>query len=423
MTPRFKYLLILLVAAFAACHPDSHNSNAIDKSLDLKVEINAVTATSVRIRVTHTCSGDNTWYGMLTDDTSTPAMTLVNERLNEGIDIDDLHREQWYITTFDGLTPNKGYRYIAVGLTPKGQLYGTLQDVAFTTFDSLIENRNWVVKYRGAGRVDGVSYDHVVEVVSKDDNPYALTVVSAEEYDVATLAHYAEALREQMEAYLEEYNVENGTSHKFVDMLYLGSNVEHFDLVPGSYRALAIGFRPSGELSGLYAVSPLFEVKAQTPSEEYMAWLGEWSIEGANGVAHTINIEEHSANHSLYLTGWEGFDDLKIELEYSSEDDSVLILSQLVAEDFYLGEQYGKADIYLFAGDAEGYYYDNSEGYYYIASGRVHEGGARQLVSYGADVVDYPRFVQMFFMADIGGEFYALSAEDEIPTFGLTMQR
>ena len=280
-----------------------------------------------------------------------------------------------------------------------------------------------MVKYRGAGRVDGVSYDHVVEVESKDDNPYALTVVSAEEYDVATLAHYAEALREQMEAYLEEYNVENGTSHKFVDMLYLGSNVEHFDLVPGSYRALAIGFRPSGELSGLYAVSSPFEVKAQTPLEEYTAWLGEWNIEGVNGVAHTINIEEHSANHSLYLTGWEGFDDLKIELEYSSEDDSVLILSQLVAEDFYLGEQYGKADIYLFAGDAEGYYYDNSEGYYYIASGRVHEGGARQLVSYGADVVDYPRFVQMFFMAEIGGEFYALSAEDEIPTFGLTMQR
>ena len=45
------------------------------------------------------------------------------------------------------------------------------------------------------------------------------------------------------------------------------------------------------------------------------------------------------------------------------------------------------------------------------------------MVSYGADVVDYPRFVQMFFVAEIGGEFYALSAEDEIPTFGLTMQR
>lgn len=422
MTRLLKYIFTVAAVIFAACQTSDDRYNTLDKALDLKVEISTITATSVSVKVTHTCDKDSSWYGMLTDDTATPATTLITERLNEGIAIEDLHRAREYVTTFEGLTPNKSYRYIVVGLTQEGELYGTLQDVSFVTFDSLTPNKAWSVSYKGAGMIDGVRYDHVVEVVSKDDNLYALAVMAAEEYDITTLAQYAEALRDEMKAYLDEYNAENGTSHEFVDMLYSGSNCEHFDLEPGHYKALAIGFERSGELSGLYAESSIFEVNAEAPTEKYNAWLGEWSIEGANGAVSTVNITEHKANYSFYMAGWEGFSDLNIELEYNAEDDSVIILSQLVAEDYNLGEKYGQADIYLFACDADGYY-DNSEGSYYIASGRVLEGGGRELVSYGAEVVDYPLFTQMFFMADIDGEFYALSAEDDIPTFGLTMQR
>lgn len=418
----FKYLFMVVAVAFAACHVRNDELKTIDKALDLRVEVETITSTSVRVKVTHTSDTSSSWYGMLTDDTTTPALTLLDERLNEGVAIEDLHYEREYVATFEDLTPHRGYRYIAIGLTPEGRRYGNLQDVAFTIVDTLVENSAWTVMYRGAGDVEGESYDHVVEVFSKDDNYYTLAVLEVDKFDEATLMPYAEALREEMRAYLEGYNAENGTSHRFVDMLYLGSNREHFDLVPGSYRALAIGFEPSGSISGLYATSAVFEVKAQAPTTEYNAWLGQWSIEGENGVSTDVVITQRVANASFYMTGWEGFSNLNIELEYSAEDDSVLILSQCVAEDYDLGEKYGRADIYLFAGDREGYY-DHSEGRYYIASGATLEDGSREIVGYQADMAHYPQFTQMFFMADIDGQFYALSAEDNIPTFGLTMYR
>ena len=145
--------------------------------------------------------------------------------------------------------------------------------------------------------------------------------------------------------------------------------------------------------------------------------------EGQNGAVNTVNITKQHANRSYYMTGWEGFDDLPIVVEYSAELDAMFFYSQLVAEDYDLGAEYGKADIYLFAGDEDGYYYDNKEGDYYIAIAGVLENGERAIVRYGVNVPGYPKFTQMFFMADIDGEFYTFTPEEDLPSFMAMMSQ
>ena len=189
------------------------------------------------------------------------------------------------------------------------------------------------------------------------------------------------------------------------------------------YRAIAVGFTPNGEVSGLFSVSDEFEVKEQMASVNYLSWLGDWTVEGQNGAVSKVTIAKKHANRSFIMTGWEGFYDLEVEVEYSAELDAMFFYSQLVAEQYDLGEEYGKADIYLFAGDEDGYYYDNKDGDYYIAIAGVLDDGQRAIARYGLNVPGYPKFTQMFFMADIDGKFYALTAEDALPSFIAMMQQ
>jgi hypothetical protein len=75
-----------------------------------------------------------------------------------------------------------------------------------------------------------------------------------------------------------------GTNYTVADLLYSGTASDAFDLDPGYYMAVALGITPEGKVSGLYNVSEVFEVKEQIPTEEYKAWIGDWTIAGENGV-------------------------------------------------------------------------------------------------------------------------------------------
>ena len=414
------------IAVAISCDRGGDEANSLP-NLQLMVEVEDITTTTAKIKVSHELDAQNTWYGFVTDDTATDAATLLNEAVAKGVEAEELHRSKQYITILEELTPETSYRYIATGLTAEGVQYGEITIVEFKTlkqttvqeeeYNGMRRNDAWTVMYVGKDRLNDVEYDHVVRVISTDNNPYAITLVYADAYDPYQLKDLADAMLVDLKNYLVEYNEQNATSFTFADMLYTGNGADPFDLDPGVYRALAVGFTPEGEVSGLFSVSDEFEVEEQLPTPNYLAWLGNWTIEGQNGAISTVNIAKKHANRSFVMTGWEGFNDLEVEVEYNAELDAMFFYSQLVAEDYDLGEEYGKVDIYLFAGDEDGYYYDNKDGDYYIAIAGILDGGQRAIVRYGVNVPGYPKFTQMFFMADIDGKFYTFTKEEDLPSF------
>lgn len=430
----FKYIITRVMVAMAAialaisCGGGSDEEPVEPQlpNLKLKLEVSDVTSTTAKIKVTHDFDASDTWCGFLTDDITTDAATLI------AANTDELHRSKQYIKLFENLTPDTNYRYIAVGMTVEGTTYGEISSINLKTlaeeggdepedYNGMQENEAWSVMYIGEDDIEGKTYEHVVKVRSTDNNPYSLTIVYAELYDPYQLRDLAEAKLADMMAYVEEFNAAYGTSYEFKDLLYTGTASDAFDLEAGRYRAIAVGYTTSGEVSGLYAVSPEFEVMEATPTQEYLSWLGEWSIVGQNDAVTTVNIAAKRTNKSFYMTGWEGFDDLQIEVEYNAELNSLFFFSQLVAEDYDLsalyGEDYGPADIYFFAGDDDGYYYDNLQGDYYIAIAGILDDGTRAIVRYGVNVPGYPEFSQMFLMAELSDGFYNFSGYEEIPTF------
>lgn len=434
MNPIKTYITRAMVAIAAmaivvGCNGgDDTDKVPTDGDLNLSITVEDITTTTAKIKVAHAGDTSSTWLGFVTDDVTTNEDELIANHISAGIDSSELHASRQYATIVEELQPETTYKYIAVGYTTEGGAYGKSAAVEFTTLKAsdgapidntagMTLNDAWTVKYVGGKTIDNLSYDHVVEVDSRDNNSYVIAVVTAEQWATESLKAMSEALLSDMFDYLDYFNQTNGTSYTIADMLCLGDGIDGFDLTPGEYRALAIGINRSGELSYLYAVSEEFEVKEAVASEAYKSWLGDWVIVGQNNVSCPVTISQNVANKSVWMTGWEGYDDLAVSVEYDSSLNALLFHSQLVATGYDLGEDYGTADIYFFGGDDDGYYYDNQEGDYYIGIGGILDDGARAIVRYGVGVTGYPRFSQMFFMAYINGGVYALSAEEDIPSY------
>lgn len=426
------------MAIVVGCNGDDDTGKRpAEQSLTLNVEVDNITATTAKIRVTHNDDISKSWLGFVTDDvTATDLKALVAERIAQGIAPTDIHTSAQYITILRELAPETSYKYIAVGCTAEGKVYGDITAVEFTTLKStaggdnpgdnlagMTKNDAWRVTYVGSDTLEGLLYDHVVRVESLDNNPYVIAIVTAEQWATESFKEMCEELLADMVDYLNRYNVENDATYTIADMLTVGDGYDAFDILPGKYRAVAIGITTDAELSYLYAASEEFEVMEPIASEAYNDWLGEWYVVGMNNVVCPVTLTRDIANRSMWMTGWEGRDDLKVRVEYNSELNSLFFFSQLVAEDYDLGEKYGKADIYFLGCDEDGYFYDNAEGYYYIGIAGILDDGGRSIVRYGVGVTDYPKFEQMFFMAYINGEPYSLSYEEDVPTYISIMAR
>lgn len=426
------------MAIVVGCNGDDDTGKRpAEQSLTLNVEVDNITATTAKIRVTHNDDISKSWLGFVTDNvTATDLKALVAERIAQGIAPTDIHTSAQYITILRELAPETSYKYIAVGCTAEGKVYGDITAVEFTTLKStaggdnpgdnlagMTKNDAWRVTYVGSDTLEGLLYDHVVRVESLDNNPYVIAIVTAEQWATESFKEMCEELLADMVDYLNRYNVENDATYTIADMLTVGDGYDAFDILPGKYRAVAIGITTDAELSYLYAASEEFEVMEPIASEAYNDWLGEWYVVGMNNVVCPVTLTRDIANRSMWMTGWEGRDDLKVRVEYNSELNSLFFFSQLVAEDYDLGEKYGKADIYFLGCDEDGYFYDNAEGYYYIGIAGILDDGGRSIVRYGVGVTDYPKFEQMFFMAYINGEPYSLSYEEDVPTYISIMAR
>ena len=180
---------------------------------------------------------------------------------------------------------------------------------------------------------------------------------------------------------------------------------------------MALGITPEGKVSGLYAISDVFEVKEAIPTEQYKSWLGDWTIVGENDVEFTVTLSRHVANRSFWMYGWEGFEDIPVDVEYSEERNDLTFYAQLVQENYYLEEYDVTANMYFLGGDVDDNFYTVIDGNYGIAIAGVLDDGQRALVRYGVNQPGYPKFMSMFYAAEVGGQYMCFTETENLPTF------
>lgn len=433
-------VVIATIAVFACEKAPADGGSSLNDDLELVVDVEDITLTSAKIKVTHNGQKSDTWYGFLTETVEGDEDELILQAVEtymNGDSSEGLRKSKSYVTVLKDLKPGTAYKYIAFGLSADGKVYGSSASVEFETkldgtgsgpgdggeipgnpeVDGMKVNKAWTVNYVGEGVVNGEDYDHVVTVNSTDRNTYAITIVYASLWNLDDLYDMAVLFAEDLVAYVDEYNEYYGTSFTVGDALYSGTASDAFDLYPGYYIAVALGITPEGKVSGLYAISDVFEVKEAIPTEQYKSWLGDWTIVGENDVEFTVTLSRHMANRSFWMYGWEGFEDIPVDVEYSEERNDLTFYAQLVQENYYLEEYDVTANMYFLGGDVDDNFYTVTDGNYGIAIAGVLEDGQRALVRYGVNQPGYPKFMSMFYAAEVDGKYMCFTETENLPTF------
>jgi hypothetical protein len=98
--------------------------------------VDNITATSAKIKVTHNGKMADSWYGLLTTDTTTREDELIEQTVAE-LTTGDLSSQlifnKNYTKILSPLSPSTTYKYIAFGLTEDGVVYGDRAVVEFAT--------------------------------------------------------------------------------------------------------------------------------------------------------------------------------------------------------------------------------------------------------------------------------------------------
>ena len=427
----FRMAMVAFAAiALAACNSDDEpKGGGTESSLVWIVDVENITATSAKVKVSHNGKTADSWYGLLTTDTATREDQLIEEcvaQLATGDIGSQLIFNKNYTKILSPLSPETTYKYIAFGLTEDGKVYGERASVEFTTlaggsnggdepqedevYENMLPNPSWSIAYTGAKTINDVEFKHTVTVNSTDNAPYTIAVVYASEYDSSKLRELGDALAGSMMEYLEAYNATYGTSYTMNDMLFRGNGVEAFDdLDPGYYIAIAMGITSKGEVSGLYAVSETFHVDEETPTALYSSWLGDWTLIGDNGVSNDVVIGRKVANKSINMYGLQNLP-FSVVGEYSVERNDIIFAAQVIEQGYQFSDG-SVADIHLLGLDEDGKYYGLDNGNYGIAISGVLENNRRAIVRYGLNQPDYPKFVAMMVVAYMGGKYYSLSED------------
>jgi hypothetical protein len=293
-------------------------------------------------------------------------------------------------------------------------------------YENMIVNPNWSVAYTGEGLIGETSYKHTVTVNSSDNNFYTIAVVSASDFSTDNLRASAEQLAADMVEYIKQYNQTYDPDITLADMLFQGNGkdaFENLEYYPGYYKAVAIGITSKGVVSGLYAVSPTFEIKEEAQTTLYSSWLGNWVLRGDNNISNNISISNIVSNKVVALSGLMDLD-LPIFGDYSVERNDIIFSAQTVMENVSF-DNGSVGTIYLVGLDNEGHFYSLDEGEYPIVIAGVMEseatGTQRALVRYGVNDPNYPKFVAMMFVAYIDGEYWSLDIYDENDPYATTI--
>ena len=63
-------------------------------------------------------------------------------------------------------------------------------------------------------------------------------------------------------------------------------------------------------------------------TEAYAAWLGDWTLTGANGLTQNVTFSKGKANKTFKMTGYEGLQDLPVVVDWYEEEQCWQIYNQ-----------------------------------------------------------------------------------------------
>lgn len=395
------------------------------ENLTFTLAVTEVEADKAKIKVEHNGTTKDTWYGFAT--TETDVQKAIEAVLAEGNVT--LKKNVNTTVTVRSLEPETDYTFIAVGITADGKTYGEPASVEFTTPavqvtppapEGFTVNPAWTVEYLGAYQ----GYDHVGAVNSTDSNPYFITAWPTSLYEEYGIEAIAQA---EIDSWLEY--LATRPQNTFADVLSYESSAAVLSIDAGygtEWVVLAIGATPDATATGLYAyteidLSNLGGGDDDTElTAEYADWIGNWTFTGANGVSIPITFEKGVANKSYIMTGWEGFGDLPVEVQWDAENQIWGAMIQNIGTFEFQGGETG--DIWFVAYDEEGYFYPVEDIPAFI--GGFDSDGNRLAVGYepeGQDGQPIP-FVLAGYVVDFGEDQWGyLTDPAQLPTFPITI--
>ena len=445
----FKFATILMVAtAIMSCKkdpidtgkepvtpgPDQPNVEVeieYTEDIEFAIKVISVDATTAEIKVEHTGTEDDTWYGFVT--TSTNVGRAMADMVAELTDNDDekvtgLFNGYSKTIKLEGLEPETKYNYIVFAITEDGDVYGTEEHESFKTTTNYRVNSAWTVEFTERQFIGEEEYENTVTVTSKDENPYFMTVVTKDRFESTEiktlLTEELESLKEFIDQYDKYYDVET----TFKSWCFSGNAIDAFGLESDyDYIAMAIGASEDGELTGLYAYSDEFQAYEEEMTEAYASWIGNWTLTGANGVAFNVNIQKGKSNSTYIMTGWEGNSQslsgvrpyLDVEIDWNRSSNTWMLWSQKLGTFISGGEEF---TMYFTAGN----YVTNGEELYMtdgliICIGCDQPNGQRMIISYSEKekpLYSHMRYAGSFetYTGTVTGAFTI-----DIPTFPITV--
>lgn len=201
--------------------------------------------------------------------------------------------------------------------------------------DFMQPDANWTVSYDGYKVYEGNGnmYEHIRNDVADPtvSGMYYFTYFTKDDFTASGLAmgDYITSLVPTLKAEADEviaYYAEYGLTYS--DLLYEDSDYEIFDkFEAGDYYACVVGFDDNFNPTGHYAVS---EFTKESGPSSYDKWLGDWKCPHGNSTTKfdTWTFTVNEKGYTYWVSGIEGYTDLKIAVEYDEATEGIIVRAQ-----------------------------------------------------------------------------------------------
>lgn len=341
----FKFMMIAAAAAvsFAACEKEpaaepeekpEEQAPVVELTKDLKFTLEAteVAADQAKISVSHNGTTNDTWYGFVTTDVAKADAALVTaevEELKKAGKITGLKKQTSTSVTLRGLEAQTEYKYVVVGLTENGEVYGVINSIKFETTrdaDKFEETDDWKISYTRGENGGQVAEIFTIEC-EKGNGFYFGTINKSalETQEMAIVDYLKYVITTEIPSLLQYYTW---------DQIYIAESYTLASprMLSGDYIAYAIGFDAKGEPTGYYSTQE-FTIEEEAAKADYTQWVGDWEIacpyeyvdettgETVSDVAvYTVTLAHYDNNYVYAMVGWETNGDISNDIrEYVGE--------------------------------------------------------------------------------------------------------
>lgn len=251
----------------------------------------------------------------------------------------------------------------------------------------MVQDSNWKVTYLGVQKYQGDDVEEVQNTVTDDSvsNPYGIYALKKSELGKTSLEDFVEmelasVMKAQYDEYIAYYGEAYGLDLTYSDFYYDGTDFEIFDIFEeGDYYGIAIGLDENCEPSGSYQFCEFTKTQGGGGDEPkgYSAWLGDWKVLHGTSTSQydTWTISENVKDASYFISGIEGYTDLKIEAGY--ENGSLVLFAQQEVGTKTLSA--GECSVGFYGATAAGNFWTPGAKPYTIATGTINADGTATL--------------------------------------------